>query len=66
MPKEITITCPKHGEVHFTATQDLGAVATCYCPKCEDEARNQHQHINAPYPLQGTSPSVIPELNRGD
>lgn len=66
MPDVITITCAKHGEVRFTATKDLGVVVTRYCPQCEDEARNQHQHTNAPYPLQGTSPSVIPELNRGD
>ena len=62
----ITIICPKHGEVHLTETHDLSAVVTRYCPQCEDEARNQYQRADAPYPLQGTSPSVIPELNRGD
>ena len=46
--------------------QRLGEVVTRYCPLCEHEARHSQEHTDAPYPLQGTSPSVIPELNRGD
>ena len=66
MRYEVTINCLKHGEVPFTATSNLGAVATKYCPLCEQEAHHQYQFASSPYPLQGTSPSVIPELNRGD
>ena len=58
--------CPKHGEVPFTTNGEVGARLQRYCQVCENEARNQRLHPASPYPLQGTSPSVIPELNRGD
>ena len=58
--------CPKHGEVPFTTNGEVGARLLRYCQVCENEARNQRLHPSSPYPLQGTSPSVIPELNRGD
>ena len=64
---DIQINCPKHGKVPYTATSNPGGeVITLYCPRCEDEARKQHLHQNSPYPLQGTSPSVIESCNRGD
>ena len=64
---DIRINCPKHGTVPYTATFDpIGEVVTTYCPRCEDEARKQHQHQNSPYPLQGTSPSVLDFCTRGD
>ena len=64
---DLDVDCPTHGEVPYTATSDVsGEVVTLYCPRCEEEARNQHQHPNSPYPLQGTSPSVIEMCNRGD
>ena len=66
MRDEVTITCPKHGEVSFEGASDLGTVVTLYCPQCEIEARHQPLQASSPYPLQETSPSVIPELNRGD
>ena len=58
--------CPKHGKVPFTTNGEDGARLLRYCQICENEARNQRVHPSSPYPLQGTSPSVIPELNRGD
>ena len=63
---DLSITCPKHGEVSFTTNGEVGARLRRYCQICENEARNQRLHPSSPYPLQGTSPSVIPELNRGD
>ena len=66
MRDAVRIKCPKHGEVLFFDAGDLGEVVTRYCPLCEHEARHPQEHRDAPYPLQGTSPSVIPELNRGD
>ncbi len=63
---DLTIICPKHGEVPFTPKGEEGARFLRYCQICENEARNQRLHPSSPYPLQGTSPSVIPELNRGD
>ena len=64
---DILTHCPKHGKVPYTATSDPGGeVVTLYCPWCEDDARKQHQHPNSPYPIQGTSPSVIESCNRGD
>ena len=66
MRDAVKIKCPKHGEVFFEGVRDLGSVVTRYCPLCEHEARHPQEHADAPYPLQGTSPSVIPELNRGD
>ena len=57
---DILVNCPKHGKVPYTATSDLGGeVVTMYCPRCEEEARQQHLHPASPYPIQGTSPSVI-------
>ena len=64
---DIPIDCPRHGKVPYTATPDLGGdVIIVYCPRCEEEARHQHQHPTSPYPIQGTSPSVIAACNRGD
>ena len=63
---DLTIICPKHGEVRFTTNGEIGTRLLRYCQVCESEARNQRLHPSSPYPLQGTSPSVIPELNRGD
>ena len=62
----IIVKCPKHGEVLFTATSDFGDVVTLYCPRCEAEAREQYKHPDSPYPVQGTSPSVIEACGRGD
>ena len=57
---DIQIDCRKHGKVPYTATSDLGGEGvTMYCPRCEEEARQQHLHPTSPYPIQGTSPSVI-------
>ena len=64
--KEIRVNCPKHGSVLFTSTSNLNETVPLTCPLCEHEARHPQEHTDAPYPLQGTSPSVIPELNRGD
>ena len=66
MRDAVRIKCPKHGEVLFFDARDLGEVVTRYCPLCEHGARHPQEHTDAPYPLQETSPSVIPELNRGD
>ena len=66
MSTTVRIKCPKHGEVVLTVADDLDAGVLRYCPACEQEIRNPQKHADAPYPLQGTSPSVIPELNRGD
>ena len=66
MSTTVRIKCPKHGEVLLTVADDPGAVVPRYCPICEREVRHPQEHVDAPYPLQGTSPSVIPELNRGD
>ena len=64
---DIMVNCPKHGKVPYTASSDLGGkVVTMYCPRCEKEARQQHLHPASPYPIQGTSPSVIAACNRGD
>lgn len=64
---DIKLDCPRHGKVPYTATSDIsGEVITLYCPRCEEEARQQHKHPASPYPLQGTSPSVIESCNRGD
>ena len=64
---DIQIDCPKHGKVPYTATSDLGGEGvTLYCPRCEEEARQQHLHPASPYPIQGTSPSVIDHCQRGD
>ena len=64
---DIMVNCPKHGKVPYTATSDFGSeVVTMYCPRCEEEARHQHLHPASPYPIQGTSPSVIAACNRGD
>ena len=65
--RDMLVKCPKHGDVAFTATSDPeGDGVTMYCPKCEQEARQQHLHPASPYPVQGTSPSVIEVCNRGD
>ena len=64
---DILVNCPKHGEVPFTTTSSLcDDGVTMYCPRCEEEAREQYKHPDSPYPVQGESPSVIPALNRGD
>ena len=64
---DIKIDCPRHGKVPYTATSDWGReTVTVYCPRCEEEASQQHQHPNSPYPIQGTSPSVIEACNQGD
>ena len=62
---DIKINCPTHGEVPYTASNFSGVV-TMYCPRCEEEARQQHKHPASPYPIQGTSPSVIDHCQRGD
>lgn len=62
-PVEVSIFCPKHGEVRVQVSD---AEVLGYCPLCEHEARNPHLHPASPYPLEGTSPSVIPGCNRGD
>ena len=64
---DIMVNCPKHGKVPYHASSDLGGEGvTMYCPRCEKEARQQHLHPASPYPIQGTSPSVIAACNRGD
>ncbi len=64
---DLIVNCPRHGKVPYTAVSDLGSEAvTLYCPRCEDEARKQHQHPTSPYPIQGTSPSVLDFCTRGD
>ena len=64
---DIMVNCPKHGKVPYHASSDLGGEGvTMYCPRCEEEARQQHLHPRSPYPIQGTSPSVIAACNRGD
>ena len=64
---DMKMNCPKHGDVPFTGVSGLSdEVVTVYCPKCEEEAREQHRHPSSPYPVQGTSPSVLPACNRGD
>lgn len=64
---DIIVNCPTHGKVPYTATSNWGREeVTVYCPRCEEEARAQYQHPNSPYPIQGTSPSVIEACNRGD
>ena len=64
---DIKMNCPKHGKVPYTATSDRGGEGvTLYCPRCEEEARQQHLHPASPYPLQGTSPSIIEVCGRGD
>ena len=65
MSKTITIRCPKHGEVEFTGVSDLGRVGTLYCPKCEAETRQQHQHPKSPYPVQGTPSGTTDACDRG-
>ena len=65
--RDIIVKCPKHGDVSVTTTSDLGGDGeTLYCPRCEAEAREQYKHPDSPYPLQGTSPSVIEACGRGD
>ena len=66
MSVTVRIKCPKHGEVLLTVAEDLDTDVLRCCPVCAHEVRNPQAHTSAPYPLQGTSPSVIPELNRGD
>ena len=66
MRSDTTINCPKHGTVPLSIDPDLGADVQRVCPVCEHEVRNPQYYVLSPYPLQGTSPSVIPELNRGD
>ena len=64
---DIIVECPEHGDVPFTTTSDLGGeVMTLYCPCYEKEAREQYRHPESPYPVRGTSPSVIEACNRGD
>lgn len=64
---DLIMKCPKHGEVRYAATSNPGGDGdTVYCPRCEDEARNQYRHPASPYPVQGTSPSVNLACNRGD
>ena len=62
----ILVKCPKHGDVPCTASSDFSDVVTMYCPRCETEAREQYKHPSSPYPVQGTSPSIIAACNRGD
>ena len=51
--RNLTVNCPKHGKVRYTATTDLGKeVVPMYCPRCEDEARKQYQHIESLDPIQ--------------
>ena len=65
--RDILVKCPKHGDVPYTVSSDLGGeVVTMYCPRCEVEAREQYKHPASPYPVQGTSPSIIAACNRGD
>ena len=65
--RDIIVKCPKHGDVPYTAYSDFsGGEVTLYCPRCELEAREQYKHPDSPYPLQGTSPSVIEACGRGD
>lgn len=64
--QDIVINCPKHGEVPYTATSNFGESVILYCPLREAEAREQYKHPTCPYPLQGTSPSVIESCGRGD
>ena len=64
---DLTVKCPKHGEVPFTPLSRIaGDEGTRYCPRCAEEAREQYKHPESPYPLQGTSPSVIEACGRGD
>lgn len=64
--KKIRVNCPKHGSVLLPSGDELSGIVARYCPLCVQEARHPQKRTDAPYPLQGTSPSVIPELNRGD
>ena len=66
MKKKLSIHCPKHGTVVLSIDPDRVLGVERVCPECEHAARHPQKHADAPYPLQGTSPSVIPELNRGD
>ena len=64
---DLKMRCPVHGEVPYAATSDgEDDAVTVYCPLCEDAARRQYAHPESPYPLQGTSPSIIEACNRGD
>lgn len=64
---DLMMKCPKHGEVPFTTVSAPGGNGvTRYCPRCEEEAREQYRHPASPYPIQGTSPSVIEACGRGD
>ena len=65
--RDIIVKCYKHGDVPYTAvSDDNGSEVRLYCPRCEEEAREQYKHPDSPYPVQGTSPSVIESCNRGD
>ena len=61
---EISINCLKHGAVVLFIDRDTDVLRVC--PVCAHAACHPQEQTDAPYPLQGTSPSVIPELNRGD
>ena len=41
---DILVNCPKHGKVPYTATSDPKGDVVMYCPRCEEEARQQHLH----------------------
>ena len=71
MPKKRIVNCHIHGEVPFEYGRgdfigDKTAV-TLFCPECLREEQAHHaKHPDSPYPIQGTSPSVIAHCNKGD
>ena len=62
---DLRIKCPKHGEVAYQSIQH-GQEVIRVCPQCASEAKQPHIHPASPYPIQGTSPSVIEACGRGD